>query len=189
MQPNRHLINWLDTNLPIYFKDFNESRGQGKRALVVGCGLGDDAEALAQRGFSVTAFDISPHAILWCQQRFPSSRVNYVVADLFESPREWNGAFALVVEIDTLQVVPPPLRPTAIAAIARYVANDGLLLVIARGREEHEDIGHLPWPLSRAELQLFAQTDLEQISFEEFYDDETLLIRRFKVLYRKHGAR
>jgi SAM-dependent methyltransferase len=47
------------------------------RALVVGCGLGDDAELLQAHGFQVTGFDISATAIAWCQQRFPNSQVNY----------------------------------------------------------------------------------------------------------------
>ena len=42
-----------------------------KRCLVVGCGLGDDAEALASGGFAVTAFDISPTAIAAARRRFP----------------------------------------------------------------------------------------------------------------------
>ena len=52
-----------------------------QKALIIGCGLGDDAEALAKLGFEVTAFDISTSAIAWCQQRFPDSTVNYLVAD------------------------------------------------------------------------------------------------------------
>src|SRR5256885_1534698 len=39
--------------------------GDGKRALVVGCGLGDDAEALVGMGFETTAFDVAPTAIEW----------------------------------------------------------------------------------------------------------------------------
>ncbi|MDZ7952448.1 hypothetical protein [Nostoc sp. DedQUE09] len=35
----------------------------GQKALVIGCGLGDDAEALAHLGFEVTTFDISPTAM------------------------------------------------------------------------------------------------------------------------------
>src|SRR5271170_5949567 len=38
----------------------------GPCALKVGCGLGDDAEWLAGRGFEVTAFDIAPTAIARC---------------------------------------------------------------------------------------------------------------------------
>src|ERR1700724_1465540 len=51
-------------------------------ALVVGCGLGDDAEEAARRGYQVTAFDLSPTAIGHCRDRFPGSAVDYQVADL-----------------------------------------------------------------------------------------------------------
>ena len=57
-------------------------RGDGKKALVVGCGLGDDAQALSELGFKVTGFDIAPTAIAWCKKRFPESQVNYIVDDL-----------------------------------------------------------------------------------------------------------
>lgn len=39
------------------------------RAVVIGCGLGDDAEYLASMGYEVTAFDISPTAIAMCHTR------------------------------------------------------------------------------------------------------------------------
>ena len=42
-----------------------------KKALVIGCGLGDDAEQLAARGFETTAFDISETAIRTARKRFP----------------------------------------------------------------------------------------------------------------------
>ncbi|MDJ0568958.1 MAG: methyltransferase domain-containing protein [Pleurocapsa sp. MO_192.B19] len=68
-----YLQNWLETYQP---------RANGKSALVIGCGLGDDAETLASLGYQVTAFDIAPTAIAWCKQRFPDSSVTYLVADL-----------------------------------------------------------------------------------------------------------
>ena len=50
--PNPYLVEWLarQTEAP---------RG---RALVVGCGYGDDAEALAAAGFDVVACDVAPAA-------------------------------------------------------------------------------------------------------------------------------
>jgi 2-polyprenyl-3-methyl-5-hydroxy-6-metoxy-1,4-benzoquinol methylase len=60
--------------------------GGGRRALVIGTALGDDAELLAARGFAVTAFDIAPTAIERARRRFPSSSVEYVVADLLDLP-------------------------------------------------------------------------------------------------------
>ncbi|MGB3637581.1 MAG: methyltransferase domain-containing protein, partial [Rivularia sp. (in: cyanobacteria)] len=77
MTANAYLKDWLNQN-PQFGKD------SLRKALVVGCGLGDDAEILAEKGFDVTAFDISPTAIDWCKQRFPDSSVNYVIADVFD---------------------------------------------------------------------------------------------------------
>ena len=80
--------------------------GRGRRALVIGTALGDDAEMLAARGFAVTAFDVAPTAIERARRRFPSSSVEYVVADLLDLPAEWHGAFDLVAEAITVQALP-----------------------------------------------------------------------------------
>jgi SAM-dependent methyltransferase len=84
--------------------------GHGRRAVVVGCGLGADAELLAGLGFRTTAFDIAPTAIQEARTRHPGSRVDYRVADLLALPDELVGAFDLVVEIFTLQALPDPQR-------------------------------------------------------------------------------
>ena len=72
LRPNPNLVEWLDRS---------NTNGSGKRALVVGCGLGDDAEILSSLGFEVVAFDISATCIDWCHQRYPQSAVTYVVED------------------------------------------------------------------------------------------------------------
>jgi len=174
--PNPHLVSWLNEN---------DARGEGRRALVVGCGLGDDAESLAARVFDVTAFDISARAIDWCKRRYPNSKVDYTAVDLFELPAEWSEAFDLVVEVNTLQVLPPELRPAAISAMVNCVTRGGALLVIARGREPNEDRGSMPWPLVVSDLEAFAQSGLKLISFEDFFDHEDPPVRRFRVQYRK----
>src|SRR5215468_11492444 len=71
--------------------------GRG-RALVIGCGLGDDAEHVASLGFATVAFDVSPTAVDAARRRFPCSTVEYVHADLLSPPQSWVGAFDLVVE-------------------------------------------------------------------------------------------
>ena len=43
----------------------------GRTALIVACGLGDDAEEVSRRGYRVTAFDLVPAAIEHCRERFP----------------------------------------------------------------------------------------------------------------------
>ena len=139
LSPNPHLVGWL------------EEQGVeelGNKTLIVGCGLGDDAETLARRGFDTTGFDISQTAIAWCQRRFPRSAVHYVVMDLFQAPGDWEKGFDLVVEAYTLQVLPPAWRKRAMEKISGLVAPGGTLLVLSRGREPIEPEGEIPWPLA-----------------------------------------
>src|SRR3954465_1669871 len=106
LRPNPNLSEWLSAAGP-----------PPRRALVIGCGLGDDAELLASLGWSVVAFDISAEAIRWARERFPKSLVSYRVVDLFDAPSDWRHQFDLVVEAYTLQVLPPALRTVAAGLI------------------------------------------------------------------------
>ena len=174
---NLLLVEWLA---------LNHCDGAGKRALVVGCGLGDDAEALARYGFAVTAFDVAPAAIQWCRRRYPASSVRYAVANLLALPDAWTGPFDFIVEASTLQVLPEEAqREAAAAQLARCLAPDGSLLVICRGREAHEAKQQMPWPLTRADLQMFERLGLREITFEDIPDARRTPIRHFRALYQR----
>ncbi|WP_189224903.1 class I SAM-dependent methyltransferase [Saccharothrix coeruleofusca] len=130
--------------------------GTDKRALVVGCGYGVDAEHVASLGFRTTAFDISETAIRGARERFPASAVDYVVADLLDPPAEWAEQFDLVVESITVQSMPLGVRDRAITGVAQMVAPGGELLVIAGIHDGGEHADNPPWPLTREELESFA---------------------------------
>jgi SAM-dependent methyltransferase len=161
----------------------------GQRALVIGSGLGDDSEQLAAWGFRTTAFDISKTAIEKTKKRYPYTCVHYVVEDLFDPPARWVGGFDFVLEIYTLQSLPAEWHQKAIAAIAQFVAPEGRLLVIARGRipGESDEMGP-PWPLAREELNGFCQAGLEEESFEEYAEPAPPWVCRFRVLYQRPKA-
>ena len=151
------LVAWLE----------NQPAAGDAPALVVACGYGDDAEELSHRGYRVTAFDIAPTAIAWCRERFPESRVDYLVADLFDRPLRWRTHFDLVVEIRTLQSLPIDQRGHAVSAIAETVAPGGRLWLRCLAREDKEPVGNRPWPVSRNELQGFARSGLRQLEFRD----------------------
>ncbi len=178
--PNPNLMGWLEAS---------SIEPRNRRAIVVGCGLGDDAEFLSDEGFNVTAFDVSPAAIRWCKKRFPGSRVDYRTIDLLKLPAGWLCRFDLAVEIYTLQVLPPTIRPQAMQAIVDLVAWQGQLLVITRGREEKEAEGEMPWPLTKEELVELTRLNLEQETFEDYWDHEVPPVYRFRAVYRKSKAR
>ena len=162
-------------------------QGKGRRALVIGCGLGDDAEELARRGFQVTAFDLSPKAVDWCKARFPQSTVNYVVADLFAAPAAWQGAFAFVLEIFTIQALPVDRRYQTMMAIADFTAPGGELFVFCLGADWPEGRSGPPWSLTRAELEHFRCCGLTEVSLEELRDLGHQPNLRFRALYRREA--
>lgn len=119
----------------------------GLCVLDVGCGLGDNAECLAAAGADVVAFDFVPEAISWAKRRFPESRVDYRVADLFALPPDWRGSFDVVHECYTLQALAPSLLAQAFAAFAAALRPGGVLVLISRARDEQDAIAGPPWPL------------------------------------------
>ena len=153
LAPRPALVEWLDRNPP----------AGGTAALVVACGLGDDAEELARHGCAVEAFDLSPTAIAAARRRFPGSRVRYRVADLFDLPPEWTGRFGLVVEVQTIQSLPPDAHREAIAVISRCVAPGGRLFVRTALRGDDEPADRRPWPLREAELRWFDEQGLTEV--------------------------
>ncbi len=182
----KSVVAWADRGANSGLIEFWGARPQatdGKKALVIACGLGDDAEQLADWGFETTAFDISETAIRMAQKRFPKSGVKYRVADLFQPPAEWERKFDFVFEANTVQALPAKIRVQAIHEIAGFVRPGGKLLAIVRGREADEPEGELPWPLTRAEMNEFVRAGLTEESFEEYFDNEDPPARRFRGLY------
>jgi len=154
LEPRPVVVEWLDANPP----------APGARALVIATGLGDDAEELARRGATTSAFDLSSKAIEIARRRFPDSTVDYRVADLFDLPPEWHEAFEIVVEVQTIMSIPPEHHEAAIAAVADTVAPGGRLLVRTAVREEHDPAPQRPWPLAPSELRHFAEHGMTERS-------------------------
>ncbi len=142
--------------------------GHSGRAVDIGCGLGDNAEALAQAGYHTTAFDFAQKAINWARARFPDTQVKYHVEDLFDLPPSWNRAFDLVHECYTLQSIPSETLIQSIPAVANLVAPGGTLLVYSRMVEDGVETNGPPWPLQRSVLASFDQYRLQLVETEEF---------------------
>jgi SAM-dependent methyltransferase len=170
LAPHAALARWLDGAGPL----------AGARALVVGCGLGDDAAELARRGARVTAFDLSATAIDWCRRRFAEG-IAWTVADLLAPPPTWARAFDLVVEVYTLQSMPLDLRARAIASMAGLVAPRGRVVVVTRTRPDEAPPQGPPWPLSAGELAGFEAAGLRAAA-REGWDEERATGRAAHVL-------
>lgn len=168
---------------PLIVERLGSTDGGGRRALVVGAGLGGDAEFAAGLGFAVTAFDVSPTAVQMVHERHPGSSVDYRVADLLDLPAEWVEAFDLVIECLTVQSMPVEFHSPATEAVARMVATGGSLLVVATGRDHDGAIDGPPFPLTRAEVEAFATAGLEAVRIEEIRETDAPL--RWRAEFRR----
>lgn len=178
-QPDPLLVAWLRTFTAAPMR---------KRCLVVGCGRGDDAEALASAGFEVTAFDVDPAAIDAARRRFPRSGVDYEVADVLHPPAPWSAAFDLVFEARTLDALPPETRRAAMQAMTTLLAPGGRVFVLNRAREHHDPPGGRPWPLTRDELAVFEEAGLRATSVEIVLDGGPPPVRRFRAFFDRVEA-
>ncbi|WP_324281455.1 class I SAM-dependent methyltransferase [Cyanobacterium aponinum UTEX 3222] len=155
LEANSHLREWLKNHQGI-------KKNEQLTAVVIGCGLGDDAELLQETGFQVTAFDVSPTAINWCRQRFPNTKVNYVCEDIFQLPRIWEKQFDFVWECRTIQALPLEVRENAINAVVSLVKVIGTLLMFTHYHTEKKPPSGPPWALSENDLDYFIRLGLKE---------------------------
>lgn len=169
-QPQAQLAEWADRTAL--------DRG-GHRAVVVGCGLGADAEFPAGLEFRTTGFDVAPTAIEQAKARHPDSRVAYRVADLLGLDGDLVGAFDLVVEIFTLQALPDPPRADAAVGVRSLVAPGGTLFAVAFRATGVADDSGPPFAQTRADIEALAGDGLTLIRLEETAD------QRWRAEYRR----
>ena len=172
MTPNQIMMNWVEENCSI------------GNALVIGCGLGDDAVGLENIGFNVTAFDISEHCVDWCKERFPNSKVQWLVGDILDPKQEWYGNFDLIVEIHILQAIPDGgIREKAAEQMPKLLADNGKMLCIGRLDDGRQTIQPPPWPLKQAWLN-DSFSMLESLEFTPFRNDDSLDVLRYYAAWQ-----
>ncbi len=161
--PHPYLVDWLDD--PVV-------QPPGRRAIVVGCGLGDDAVELAGRGYAVTAIDIAPTAVRRARKRARRARgpaVDWRVADLLSLDETLAGTFDLVVEVDTVPWLPGVVRDAAMHAVGSLAAPGGAVVVVTRlaasSSVAASTVGP-PWPQAPSELATYAAAGLERVALE-----------------------
>lgn len=185
LAPHPHLVGWLDQpGLDV----------RGVDAVVVGCGLGDDAMELARRGCRVTAFDVSPTAVAWARDRFDREQegltgsVAWEVADVLDLPDHLLGGFGLVVEVRTVQSLPGSMRDAAMLAVASLVGPGGYLVVttlLATSDEAARTWRGPPWAQAPAELAAYRAGGLERLSLEHPPVDPSRPAMDVRLVFRR----
>jgi 2-polyprenyl-3-methyl-5-hydroxy-6-metoxy-1,4-benzoquinol methylase len=108
------------------------------RVLEVGCGTGGFSRALAERGHSVTAVDLSPEMVCVARQRTSANQdVTYQCGDFFSESLD-GQTYECVVSIATLHHLP---LGAAVKRMSSMVRPGGTLLV----HDIRSDAGITDW--------------------------------------------
>ncbi len=181
LRPSAAMLAWMNSEAPGLVRP-------GACVTVVGCGLGDDVRELADRGYDVTGFDVSPTAIEWARKRHPDLADRLHVADLLDLPASLKRRADLVVEVSTIQAVHPDLREKIVAGIASLARPRGVVLAVCRGRDDGAACAEgPPFALSCGELTgLFGAEGFAPVrGVDDFEDDETPPVRRLRAALRR----
>ena len=184
-QGDESKIPWAQMKTDDFLKEYLKSNKCEGKAIVIGCGLGDDAIALEMAGFDVTAIDISETAIKWAKERFNESNVDFRVQDIFKLPREMLAQYDFVFESRTIQSLAIELRDEVIKAISSLMSPKAKILVVANAKDDGEKTDGPPWPLESKEVRYFSKYGCEELEFDRYEVDSSVSRFKFRALYKK----
>lgn len=101
------------------------------RLLEIGCGAGNLAVWLAEKGYEVYGVDISPTAVQWAQQRAQGQgvKVNFAVGDVCDLRDYQDGFFDFVLDGHCLHCIIGGDRERLLKSVRRVLKLGGYFLV------------------------------------------------------------
>jgi len=152
--------------------------------------LGTDACALIDRGYEVTAIDACPSAIEWARILHPEHAECFQQVDVVDLPGKLRHRYDLVVEVHTIQSLPPNARDALVAGMSELLSHRGILVACCRGRDPEvvlDSISGPPWELTSEELvSLMRSAGLEPVrAVDDFEDDNRPPVRRLRGAFRR----
>lgn len=159
-------VPWDSGETPPELLEFLDNHPPG-RAVDLGCGTGTNTLELAERGWVVTAYDISAIAIARARAKLARSGVGAQIErqDLttVELP---SAAFDLAVDIGCYHALNPDDRPRYTTQVAESLKLDGTYLLYSFLGPPH---GELRWPREGETIALLSdQLELRKVERGEF---------------------
>ena len=142
-QVHAHNISWYSDNpTPLVLETINSYRlNQWDKMLEIGCGEGRDARYLLQKGYDLTATDVSDEAVDYCVRRDQKNRVAYRVMDVLDNQDTNSYDFIYSVAVLQMMVLDKD-RKGFYRYIRDHLKDNGIALILSKGDgEETLDTG------------------------------------------------
>ncbi len=168
-------VSWASAEpTPIVLQTIEKYRlGRSAKMLEIGCGEGRDAKALLEKGYDLTAGDISPEAIEYCKKRLPEYKDRFEIIDCVAGRHERRYDFIYAVAVVHILVADED-RDAFYRFVYEHLNDGALALVCSMGDGETErksDIGEA-FELREREHEtgrmLVPATSCRTVSFETF---------------------
>jgi ubiquinone/menaquinone biosynthesis C-methylase UbiE len=98
------------------------------RLLDVGCGLGRNAKAAFDRGYKVTAIDLSSAAINQCHQFYKNSDISFHVSDACDT--KLTSSFNVILDSATYHAIPSTHRVAYLKEMRRLAIESTIFHII-----------------------------------------------------------
>lgn len=105
---------------------------QSQRLFEIGCGEGRDSKIVLERGFQLTATDISKEAILYCQKSMPQYKEHFDVFDCLSDKSEEKYDFIFAIAVVHMFVLDED-RNTFYGFIREHLRENGIALICTMG--------------------------------------------------------
>lgn len=143
--------------------------------LELGCGEGRDAAHLLNRGYAVTATDVSPEAIRYCREKYPQFAAHFQVLDCVAG--EWERKYDFIYAVAVIHMLVTDADRSGFYRFIRDHLNDGgvsLICTMGDGNLERSTDISTAFDLQNrthgetGERMMLAGTSCRMVSWETF---------------------
>lgn len=122
-----------DVGTPIVMEVLDRYQiGKKHRLLEIGCGEGRDSGRVLERGFELTATDVSQEAIAYCKEQMPRYKNQFRVLDCLAD--ELDETYDFIFSIAVIHMfVPDEDRNGFYRFIRSHLRSDGIALICTMG--------------------------------------------------------
>lgn len=159
----------LDADLE---KALNQLNLSGKTGLDIGTGPGTQAIALAERGFEVTAVDLSATAIENAKTKAKDLNINWQQDDILNTKLERQFDFAF--DRGCFHVFAPEQRQNYVSVVNKLIVPEGYLLLKCFSYKETREAG--PYRFTPQEIEEIFHNQFKIIDIQETVYQGTLEI-------------